>query len=455
MNTKKVPSREFILFFLFLMGCLRQDDLSAPEMYCVDELSPNISLMEVLDSFDGSTREIRNDWVVEAYVISSDKSGNFYNTLHLQDRPAAPQVGVQVELELRNSHLFYPVGQKVLLKLKGLFIGRSKGIFKLGNAYTSFGNVQVGRIPKHAIVDHVLKMCGPPHALIPTRLFVQDLIAQPSNTLVELKEMEFMLELKDSTYAQIEVETVRTMQDCDDREIGLLNSGYSDFQKETLPTGKGSITAIYYPEGGKPQLMIRSPEDLDLRGERCEDLITEFTSESLIISELADPDNNSAARYVELHYSGSETLSLNGWRLDRYTNDNTERGSTIDLSALTLFPGQFLLIASDAAVFEQTYGFAPDLQGGTNSPADSNGDDNLVLIDPFGSVIDIFGVVGEDGSGTSHEFEDGRAYRKEGIQLGNPVFDPSEWEVFNDTGGSGTTNQPQQAPGDFTPGSRD
>ena len=43
-----------------------------------------------------------------------------------------------------------------------------------------------------------------------------------------------------------------------------------------------------------------------------------------------------------------------------------------------------------------------------NSAANSNGDDNIALVDPFGNLIDLFGVIGEDGSGTSHEFEDGR-----------------------------------------------
>ena len=48
---------------------------------------------------------------------------------------------------------------------------------------------------------------------------------------------------------------------------------------------------------------------------------------------------------------------------------------------------------------------------GTGGPADSNGDDNIALLAPDGSIIDMFGVAGEDGSGTGHEFEDGRAER--------------------------------------------
>ena len=70
------------------------------------------------------------------------------------------------------------------------------------------------------------------------------------------------------------------------------------------------------------------------------------------------------------------------------------------------------MISPNATEFETVYGFAPDLGVSTNSPADSNGDDSLELVDPFGTVIDVFGIVGEDGTGTNHEFEDGKAVRK-------------------------------------------
>ncbi len=455
-NENRAIGFSWIVPLLFMtMGCMMQDDWPVPEAECASGLSPNITLKEVLDSYPGSTREIGNEWVIEGYVISSDESGNFFNTLHLQDRPSRPEAGIQIEIELRDSHLFYPPGQRVLVKLKGLFLGKTKGIFKIGSAYTSFGNLQVGRIPKHAIPGHILKTCDSPLSLTPESVDVTDLPDHPANTLVRLDNMEFAEEVLDSTFARKEEPTLRRLQDCLDNEISLLSSGYADFHQQPLPSGKGSVTAVYYPEAGKAALVVRSTEDLDMTAARCEDLITEFTSSSLIISELADPDNNSAARYVELYYAGDEPLSLNGWRLDRYTNDNTERGSSIDLSEFTISPNAYLLIASNASVFEQVYGFVPDLEGGLNSPADSNGDDNLVLMDPFGTVVDIFGVIGEDGSGTAHEFEDGRAYRKAGVHLANPVFDASEWVIYNDTGGWETVNLPQLAPWDFTPGSKD
>jgi hypothetical protein len=65
------------------------------------------------------------------------------------------------------------------------------------------------------------------------------------------------------------------------------------------------------------------------------------------------------------------------------------------LSAYTLEAQGTLVIAANAGVFEAMYGFAPDLVGGANSAANSNGDDNFVLLGPFGTLIDIFGVIGK------------------------------------------------------------
>lgn len=104
--------------------------------------------------------------------------------------------------------------------------------------------------------------------------------------------------------------------------------------------------------------------------------------------------------------------------------------------------------------FEKVYGFVPDQDGKGKGSVDSNGDDQIVLEASDGTSVDIFGVIGEDGSGTNHEFEDGRANRKITIIKGNTSYSFSEWDIWNDTGGEGTVNQPQNAPDDFSPGKR-
>ena len=56
------------------------------------------------------------------------------------------------------------------------------------------------------------------------------------------------------------------------------------------------------------------------------------------------------------------------------------------------------------ADFASCYGFAPNIVGGNGGPVDSNGDDQIAIIDGSSSIIDIFGVPNEDGTHTCHEF---------------------------------------------------
>jgi hypothetical protein len=216
----------------------------------------------------------------------------------------------------------------------------------------------------------------------------------------------------------------------------------------------GAATGVLTMNKKEFQLIIRTVDDLEFNNERCEELIDEFTSTSIFISEIADPDNNTGARFLELYNSSDEALSLKGWTLVRYTNSSNEVSSTIELSEYSIDANGLIVISPNALEFENVYGFSPTISVGTNSPADSNGDDNIALIDPFGTVIDIFGVIGEDGSNTNHEFEDGKAERKIEVMSGNSIFTESEWIIYNDTGNNGTINLPQNAPLDFTPGIR-
>jgi len=178
-------------------------------------------------------------------------------------------------------------------------------------------------------------------------------------------------------------------------------------------------------------LAIRNLNDIDFVNDRCIDFVDEFTSTNIFISELADPNNNLDARFIELYNAGDDSFSLKGWLLGRYTNANTELSSIVDLSDYSIAAKDVLVIAANAVEFRNVYGFEPDLEASGNSPANSNGDDNIELIDPFGAVIDIFGVVGEDGTQTNHEFEDGRAVRNSNISQGNAIFTFAEPEDFS------------------------
>ncbi len=445
----------YVLLIQVLVGsCVKDRNFDTPKTTCDPNLIANSSYANIKDLYQGETIQIQEDLIIEGYVNSSDQEGNFFSVLHFQDSAVDPTEGFEIEIDVRDSHLFYPVGSKILIKLKGLYLGQTKGLFKIGGVFTSFGKESVGRLPAAIVDQHLFLSCEAPSDLRPTALTIDAIQENSVNILVEFTGLEIAEEELGEPYAIEEEDTERMLRDCNGNGIALLNSGFSDFKAALLPVGNGSIIGVLLRENDNFQLVIRTLEDIDFQQDRCLEFVPDNVSATVFITELADPDNNAGARFVELYNSSAETISLTGWSLLRYTNANAEISSSIDLSELVIESEGTAVISPNSAEFESVYGFAPDLVVGGNSPADSNGDDNLVLIDPLGNIVDVFGSVGEDGSGTNHEFEDGRAVRILTVTSGSPVYNFDEWVIYNDTGDSGTIKLPQNAPDDFTPGIR-
>ena len=168
----------------------------------------------------------------------------------------------------------------------------------------------------------------------------------------------------------------------------------------------------------------------------------------LLLTELADPNNEAGARYVELYNPTDQALDLVGWSLQRWTNANVDPQSPVDLVGVVPARG-FFIVCANADTFNATFaGVTCDLDIGTGGAADSNGDDNLAILKD-GVVFDLFGVPGEDGSNTPHEFEDGRAERGCDNSAPATTWAAAGWVIDNDSGGG---DGAQDAPDGFDPG---
>ncbi|WP_299127468.1 T9SS type A sorting domain-containing protein [uncultured Winogradskyella sp.] len=190
-------------------------------------------------------------------------------------------------------------------------------------------------------------------------------------------------------------------------------------------------------------------------------MISCFTFSQVIITEIADPNNNANARFIELHNLGTTAVDFtegNGWQIDKYTNASATVSISLDLTG-TIPAGGFYIIAydlNDAGEFQSTYGFAPDqLDNVNNGVAGSNGDDDIVLVDGTDTIVDFFGVPAVDNSSTCAEYEDGRAERLTSVTAGSATFDESQWNVWADSTVNDCTshqNAPRTAPEDYDPG---
>jgi len=174
----------------------------------------------------------------------------------------------------------------------------------------------------------------------------------------------------------------------------------------------------------------------------------------VFISEIADPNNNASARFVEITNGSANPIDISAWEILIYFNTNNSSTGYYTIPNATILAGNTsYVIANNGTSFQTAYGFVPDAVGFNFN---FNGNDNIELRDNINTLKDIFGIVGIDGTGSCSEFEDGRALRLNTIIEGNTIWDESEWQVWADSTISGCTNHtnsPQNAPADFTPGS--
>ena len=102
----------------------------------------------------------QNIWI-KGKVISSDKSGNIYNEMYIQDGKSAAD-GSAITLKLGKSSLYneYPVGAGVYVKCQHLTLGAYNGMLQLGMGadQTATNEYETSYINLQAIIDaHVFR----------------------------------------------------------------------------------------------------------------------------------------------------------------------------------------------------------------------------------------------------------------------------------------------------------
>lgn len=82
----------------------------------------------------GKTLEITEDYVISGKVISSDQAGNVYKSVYIYDESS--KSGIELKLMVSN-YVYFPVGQTLFVKAKGLAIGSYRYMLSLGGMPTA------------------------------------------------------------------------------------------------------------------------------------------------------------------------------------------------------------------------------------------------------------------------------------------------------------------------------
>lgn len=258
-----------VLTFIFSLSSCIKDDFDAPPADGEDpDITANTTIAQLKQRFTGAPVAITDSVVIQGVVISSDKAGNFYKTLVIQDATA----GISIRLDQTNLYADYPIGRRIFVKCKNLWLGDYADLVQLGGARDDSDpqNPGVLPIPASLIGKYLLK--GKYNiSVTPITLTIDQLDNLYQNMLIQLHDVEFAPAELGKTYADAVDQSSenRTLTDCNGNTVILRSSGYAAFAGDTLPDGNGTLTAIFSVFTDDFQLLINDVTDIRFDSARC------------------------------------------------------------------------------------------------------------------------------------------------------------------------------------------
>ena len=311
---------------------------------------------------DNGYKLIEKDMMIKAVVTGNDVSGNIYNQVSVQDASGA------IIIAINGSGLsgYLPVGQEILVNLKGLYIGSYKKLPQIGGVNTklSDGSLGMGKIER-AVWNQHFKILNPGEAdattVVPEEFDLTkltDAAYMDANVckLMTLKKVKFAsangtnVWAPDDSNTSLELIDAETGKRINKNNLVVRNSGYSKFANEVVPQGVFDITGIFTRYNNTWQIVLRNTDDL----------------KSVVLAYISEPfdasqgnftiDNIKLADGVEFVWKWASAAY--GMKASGYVN-----GSKQELQSRLKSPAIDLKSAKSAKLmFDQAINFASDMK---------------------------------------------------------------------------------------------
>ncbi|GGG92456.1 hypothetical protein GCM10011416_06740 [Polaribacter pacificus] len=336
---------QFLRTFLILnliLSCSPFHKFDLPDLLIEEpniEANTNISMIKnALNQAYASNQDLLYTFPIyesplyaEAYVVSTDATGNFYKKLIVQDKAANPEAGIAILLNDPSLNELFEIGRKLYIKLDGLSVSyddgetspdpsnSSPGIYTLGFVERS----DLVAIPSSLIKEHLIKSTEW-QSLEPQIVDVKAITEAQLNTFVRFEQQQFEKNQLEKSFAgeiNDEFDGFRLLRDCKTgTNIRLKTSTFASFKSVMLPQGRGSVDGILSKDyTGKFLVMIlNSPEALSFTdADRCDP--------NYLACEKAEVNRSTILLYQDFeNISNNESLLAAGW-----SNINSNKASTV------------------------------------------------------------------------------------------------------------------------------
>jgi hypothetical protein len=268
MYTKKLlPIITFLLSATILMSaaCLKQAANAVVNPNFSDSVI-SIKNFRNLHTM-GMVEYIAQPLIIEGTVVANDEHDNFYKSICLQDNTG----GIIVQLDGLSLYQTYPVGSKIKINTKSLFLSDYRRMLQLvGSIDTSAGNLVTTGIPSPLFAKFI-KIVNDNTIIHPIMVGYKNLGDSLQGRLIQINAVEFSALDTAQNYAdkKNKIGISRSLKFCTGGTIYVRTSGYADFAGVKTPSGNGIVIGIYSVYNNEKQLLLRDTSDILLTGKRC------------------------------------------------------------------------------------------------------------------------------------------------------------------------------------------
>jgi hypothetical protein len=262
----------------FFAGCVN-DDFKDPDFRgtCTD-LTATKTVQQIAALATASYVKYESEDIIEAYVTSSDKGGNFYKSLSLVSVDG--QQGFSIPIDDYNLYTKYEPGRKVFVDMKNRYIVREFGSPVIGNLYNNgtpdiTTDDEVGRISPVEYQSILTRSCTKvdESEIINNITINQALNDSYLNKLIEFDNVQFTDASMGKTYFDATLNdlggaTNHSITNEFGNTIILRVSSYSTFASKLVSSKSGKIRGVLTKYNTDYQFMIRTESDINLTNDR-------------------------------------------------------------------------------------------------------------------------------------------------------------------------------------------
>ncbi|MDG2195183.1 MAG: DUF5689 domain-containing protein [Polaribacter sp.] len=302
MKTIQFYNKIALLGLLFItISCVEDGDFEIPDITITE---PNITATSSITAVQSALAQEftnnnklnykfrKNDLATYfiGYVVSSDKTGNFYKKLILQDKPQNPTAGIEILIDKTSLSETFEFGRKVYVKLDGLSVSYDDGEIVIDPTNAIGGKFILGVDHGNGKVEAISATNYPNHMIrsaeVATVVAATSTIANFSqtniNTFVELTNIQFQKSEIEKTYASEandQFDGLRTLTSCaSSKNVSLQTSTFASFKVNTIPTKKGTLHAVLTKDYRAENyvVIINTPSNISFTEDRCDPLFEEY-----------------------------------------------------------------------------------------------------------------------------------------------------------------------------------